>query len=250
MQRRKDSFGIALCLDEGDGFKILMIKKKYTYEFMDFVYGKYKKKDTMGIMSLLNRMSYVEKSLISKLNFGDMWEYIWGFNPEHGLTPHNANSEKGLNIFFQKKAQFNSNFSHNFGKRIKNLIRNSVNSEAVWEIPKGRRKINETELDAAMREFKEETGINADEYKIFWHVKPISDAFSSAGVVYNTKYFLARSCLKRKPQIFFKNVEQCIEVQSIKWIALEEIKFLYLGEKKHERLSKLVKRIKKKYRRL
>lgn len=249
MSKKKTSYGIALCAKKNGMFKILMIKKKYTYSFFDFVYGKYKKKDSRSIMVLLNNMTYIEKSLISKLNFGRMWEYIWGFNPEYDVfSQSNKNFKKGLNIFFQKKAQFDSYFAHNSGKRINGLIKNSVNAEAVWEIPKGRKKINETEIDAAMREFNEETSVSSSKYKIFWHVAPIIDTYYTSDVLYTTKYFLA-GCLTNNlnPRVFFKNKEQCDEIQNIKWISSNEIKFLYMGKKKQAHLIKLFKKIKYMY---
>ena len=250
MVNKKKSFGIAMCSIKNNIFKILMIKKRYTYHFFDFVYGKYPKNNVKKIMYLLNNMTYHEKSLISKMNFGNIWEYIWDTNPEVNLiTQKTSKHKRDLNTFFIKKTKFYSNFGQNFGQKLKKLIYNSVNADTIWEIPKGHKKINETDMDASIREFKEETNIKMNQYKLFWQVSPITTSHISHNISYTYTYFLAdfihNSNYEQKK--LFKNKEQCSEIENIKWISIDEIKFLNLNSSNNQRTVNLFKDIKKKY---
>ena len=52
---------------------------------------------------------------------------------------------------------------------LKSLIEKSITrwSETEWGFPKGRRNFQEKDLDCALREFEEETGMNKDNMVIF-----------------------------------------------------------------------------------
>ena len=45
--------------------------------------------------------------------------------------------------------------------------------EPEWGFPKGRRNFNETDLNCALREFNEETGINMKSIKLLEKLVPI-----------------------------------------------------------------------------
>ena len=59
---------------------------------------------------------------------------------------------------------------------------------------KGRKnkKITETDLQCAMREFKEETGISSDKYTIINNIEPLTEIFTGTdGALYKYVYFIA-----------------------------------------------------------
>jgi 8-oxo-dGTP pyrophosphatase MutT (NUDIX family) len=64
--------------------------------------------------------------------------------------------------------------------------------ETEWEFPKGRRNQKEKDLDCALREFEEETGIHQTDIKIVENVLPFEEMFIGSNYKsYKHKYFLA-----------------------------------------------------------
>ena len=64
--------------------------------------------------------------------------------------------------------------------------------ETEWEFPKGRRNYKEKDLDCALREFEEETGISASKLNIIENVLPFEETFIGTNhKSYKHKYFLA-----------------------------------------------------------
>jgi len=255
MPKQKKSFGVALCKNKGGTFRILMIKKRYTYQFFDFVYGKYRKNDDKYITTLLNNMTYHEKILIHRLKFGDMWSLIWNFNPDRQITFEGdvKSSRKNLNAYFKRKTKFETNFLHNSGTKIRKLIDCSTNSESTWEIPKGHKNACETDMDTGIREFREETDISNDKYRMLWHANPVVESHKDQNILYKNIYYIAEAndldTKKRtwKPKVSLQNKEQAVEVESVKWVSLDELKFLQLNPKTYARTLKLFKKIRKAY---
>lgn len=75
VRRFKKSYGIACCrynlLTKEP--EVLMIKKRYTYAFFNFVFTKYKKNDDMRLRKLFSQMSIQEKADILQLDFDKLW---------------------------------------------------------------------------------------------------------------------------------------------------------------------------------
>jgi 8-oxo-dGTP pyrophosphatase MutT (NUDIX family) len=74
------------------------------------------------------------------------------------------------------------------------LIAKSTSSwpETEWEFPKGRRDAKEKDLDCALREFEEETGISQTKITVVENVLPFEEIFIGTNhKSYKHKYFLA-----------------------------------------------------------
>ena len=74
------------------------------------------------------------------------------------------------------------------------LVNNSSTSwtETEWEFPKGRRNYKEKDLECALREFEEETGILSSKLSVIENVLPFEEIFiGSNHKSYKHKYFLA-----------------------------------------------------------
>ena len=55
-----------------------------------------------------------------------------------------------------------------------------------WEIPKGRRNLNETNRECAVREFQEETNILPDDYELYDNILPLEEEYKgSNNIIYN-----------------------------------------------------------------
>lgn len=256
----KTSYGVALCrknIKKNNEVEILLIKKRYSYAFFSFVFGMYKKSETKYLKKLFDNMSFSEKIDILGMQFSNMWYRIWLNNPEKRFNIRDIyeieDDKKKIKdadiyrIFFKKKTKFEKNFMTDMGKKLRNYIYNSNNTELMWEIPKGNKNENETDIDCAMREFFEETSIPDTKYQIYHNIPPIIETIEDNDVIYKNIYYVARPLTDIEPRINFKNFNQISEVEHIKWVSINEIKFMNLHKETHERLINLYKTIIKKF---
>lgn len=261
--KTKISYGIALCRynpKKNNAVEILLIKKRYTYYFFSLVMGKYKRNDVKYIKYLFDNMSYAEKIDILGMQFSNLWYRIFLCNPEKHFNisdiyqAHNIEISKDrysnaeiYKKFFEKKNKFEQHFTKDGGKRLRNIIQQSSDAEIIWEIPKGGKNENETNIDCAIREFYEETSISYNKYKIYYNIDPVVDTIVDSDIMYKTIYYIAGLKNDLNPKINFKNFDQISEIEQIKWVSLDEIKFMCLNKNTHNKLINLYKNITKKF---
>ena len=118
------SYGVIL-INKKD-LKILMINRKDSLCYIDFIRGKYKINNLEYLNKLLSRMSKIELENIKNKNFQVLWKDLWNI-PEDDDNYQN------------KKEYILSNNKFNKIKQTLNLdITGYNNSE--WELPKGKKK--------------------------------------------------------------------------------------------------------------
>ena len=241
----RKSYGIACCrYNDKNKLEILLIQKRYTYSFASFVFGQYKKKDSGRLISLFNGMTIQEKLDIMSLRFDIMWYRLWAIYPDvetlkiwgggllskkslknHDIDVNNMGSSR-YNFYLKKKIKFEKSFLHDKGARLKKLISNTKNSEVIWEIPKGRKNKNESPLDCSIREFKEETRIGIEDYTLIFNIRPIRETYIASNTEYIHQYQIAYMYKKITPNIQINSFPQISEISDIRWIGLDEIKYI------------------------
>lgn len=249
---KKVSFGVALCRynsTKNNRIELLMIKKRFSYQFFNFVFGRYKANDNKYLRYLFDNMSFSEKVDILGMQFENMWYRIWLNNPAkhfdladvfEPVGKSQITSAEKYKLFFQKKSKFERNFTFDGGKRLRELIHQSTSAEITWEIPKGGKHEHETPIDCAVREFTEETSIHASKYNIYYDVMPVIDSIREDDVTYQHCYYIATVNDKEiTTNINFRNFEQISEVEQVKWVSLAEIEFMQLASDQHKHLIKL-----------
>jgi 8-oxo-dGTP pyrophosphatase MutT (NUDIX family) len=94
-------------------------------------------------------------------------------------------------VLFRSKNGFVFNTTNiNLDYFIQNSSTNWTETE--WEFPKGRRNYQEKDLDCALREFEEETGILKEYIHIIENILPFEETFIGTNFKsYKHKYFLA-----------------------------------------------------------
>jgi 8-oxo-dGTP pyrophosphatase MutT (NUDIX family) len=253
----KTSYGIALCRynkNNNNNPEILLIKKRYTYYYCNFILGHYKKYNNKQLQFLFGNMTFAEKLDILSMNFNNMWYRLWLFDPEKNYEINTAvkhtdyagnDTSRNLKCYFRKKNKFENIFVRDGGRRLKKLIDGSTNSVAPWEIPKGGKNLDETDLDCAKREFEEETGIYSDKYLILWDIKPVIVSHKDGDTIYKSVYFLATFNPNStwQPKVRFDTSKQLTELEQVQWISLNEINFLNLNEKSKIRILTTFKKI-------
>lgn len=235
------SYGISLVRKNPNTnrYEILFIKKRISYAYITFVKGVYNKSNDNEIIKLFNNMTLDEKLCIKSLNFNIIWykSYL--------SLPNNLNV-KDLNKYEICKNKFEKRFLIDGGKRLFNLLKNTKNINLIWEMPKGMSNKNESEINAAIREFTEETNINKLKYRILYDERPIIYSFTDENTNYKYVYYMA-FMLDNKyiPNIDISNESVVMEASDLKFLNTDEIKMVDSNKNFHDLVSKIISIVKK-----
>ena len=225
------SYGIIVFRSSLKGLQFLMIRRKDSFGFIDFMRGKYSPYNIFQIQNIVNEMSLSEKERILSDSFNDLWLNMWG----NSSNIHYKNEE----ITSSKKMETIKNgvVINDEIITLKDIIEKSTTIwfETEWEFPKGRRNHKENDLDCALREFEEETGIPKENIIVVENILPFEEIFIGTNhKSYKHKYFLAymndseenleNYQLTEVSKIEWKTIDNCLE--SIRPYNLEKIKLI------------------------
>lgn len=210
------SYGVIVFRYTSQGIEYLMIRRKDSFGYIDFIRGKYSQNNICQIQKLVDEMSMDEKRRILANHFNDLWVNMWG---------DTANLKyKNEEFISSKKIEAIRNGIALEDKVIclKDLVENSqtIWKETEWEFPKGRRNNKEKDLDCALREFEEETGIAKEKITVIENIIPFEEIFIGTNQKsYKHKYFLA--CMEEIDDNLFFNY-QVTEVSKVEWKPFEK----------------------------
>jgi 8-oxo-dGTP pyrophosphatase MutT (NUDIX family) len=225
------SFGIICYKIENNNIKYLMIQRKDSLSFMEFIRGKYDVNNIEYIKNLLLNMTICERNMILTKPFEDIWNYVWyqcdintHINTTNDIKDINDNNNRNSKEFNESRLKFNCINDANF---LKNYIMsiNSIYNEQEWGFPKGRRKMRETDIDCAVREFFEETRIKKEDLSIITDIVPFEEIFfGTNGIMYKHLYYVSKlTNLDVSIKIDPLCLEQVREIRSIKWYNYNEV---------------------------
>ena len=112
-------------------------------------------------------MTNHEKQNILIKEFEQLWNELW-MNPNMSFYTKNQLNDYHISLSKFKKLQVGYNQKKKYFINFKYFVEKSKTNwdEPEWGFPKGRRKIKETDLNCAIREFKEETGLESEDFTI------------------------------------------------------------------------------------
>lgn len=249
MSNIKKSYGVLCCrASDKNGIEILMVKRSTTYYFCEFVSGHYRKQNTQHLVNLFNNMTYNEKMDILSLKFQNLWYRIYMENPDKVFFQGGNTESIWAASYIKKKTKFDTSFLQDGGKKLKSLISSSKNVDTPWEYPKGRKNNkDENDINTAIREFHEETGVEPTKYNILWHINPYIETYTDFGITYQNIYYYAIAIGDWDPVYTFSNKSQISEVSAIKWISLNHLIHMDLESTTYKRLLNSFSKIIKKY---
>jgi len=181
------SFGIIAFRHSDTGLQFLMIRRKDSFGYIDFIRGKYPSNNIEQLRNIINEMSVFEKNQLLTQPFPTLCKELWG-ETNVQYRSEEINSQKKFEML--KTGVTIDNETHT----LRSLIQNSPTrwEETEWEFPKGRKNYQETDLDCALREFTEETGYSSDIINIVENVMPFEEIFIGSNYKsYKHKYYLA-----------------------------------------------------------
>ena len=132
-----------------EGIKFLIIRRKHTLGYIEFIRGRYKIDNIDGIIYLFQQMTKEEINNINISNFNNLWNDLWSSN---------SSINNYENEYIQSKNKFdklkNNQTYLDFSFYINNV--NPLWKHPEWCFPKGRRNYMEDNKECACREFKED----------------------------------------------------------------------------------------------
>lgn len=214
----------------------LMVQRKDSLCFVEFVRGKYDLKNRRYIMQLFDRMTHVERHRISTSQFVDLWGGFWQNEQQNrGYTKEFHKAQEMFNILKQ-------------GYYVRCLTSNALDlvsldtilqrtrcehDEPEWGFPKGRRNINEKDLKCALREFREETGFDSSHVKLHTEVKPFEEVFTGCNKIrYRHVYYVAQLKQDSEPPLSGNGITDVVlngdraqmrEISRVAWLTEGEI---------------------------
>lgn len=182
------SYGVIVFRYTQKGLQFLMIRRKDSFGYIDFVRGKYSPYNIYQIQNMVDQMNVYEKNRILTETFEDLWKDMWGETFCNQYKNEEQASSKKIDLIR------NGILVNNEYVTLHDIVEKSQTSwiETEWEFPKGRRNNKEKDLECALREFEEETGISCKKIHIIENVLPFEEIFiGSNHKSYKHKYFLA-----------------------------------------------------------
>ena len=196
--------------------KFLLIRRKHSLSFIEFIRGRYKIDKSDNIIKLFNLMSNHEIKIIKNAqNFTELWENLWKKTSHVKIyAKEYNNSKKKYNLLKEGTKKIS----------LKKLVDiTSIYNTPEWGFPKGRRNHLEKNFDCAIREFQEETNVVLDDINILTNIKPITeDYIGTNGVNYKHLYYLALSKSHLDVSISPDNKNQNYEIGDIGWFTWTE----------------------------
>lgn len=226
------SYGIMLFKYELNDFKLLLVQRKDSIAYIEFIRGKYSITNTTKLFNILENITKQELYNILNFDFDYLWNTLWSSNIDSTSL---KKFEKEYNSSYKKFNSIkNKSNTINIYDIISVLTITYIDTE--WGIPKGRRNINELDIEVANREFQEETNLTNNDYTIIHSISPIRERFLGTNKLkYDHIYYIAIANNDIEPIINKNNINQIIEIKNIKWFNREyAIKYIrrYETEKK------------------
>lgn len=187
--------------------KVLMIRRKDSMSFMEFLRGKYDMLNATYIHRLIENMTQDEQRKIVELSFTTLWTQLWG----NGRDTHSSE-------FYEANEKFDA-----LDRRRIVYEHRSRWTEPEWGFPKGRRMRGESDMDCAIREFFEETNIKRDVYTLCDNLNFTEVFAGTNNVQYKHVYFIGLMNDLHEIDLEQRLTDiQRREIGAIAWMTLDE----------------------------
>lgn len=215
--------------------KVILVQRRNTIGFIEFMRGKYELGEHDYIIKLFNMMTFDEKRILREYDSFDTIRKIIGLGRENIYKRE----------YDESKVKFEGLRNHEDGNLIYKLLDKSITrwNSPEWGLPKGRRRVwshgaiigssdgwnkdREIDIECAIREFVEETGIKYKNLMVYRNVKPLEEVYKGInGVLYKHVYYLAEVKNIDDARVNIETVErggqQNFEVSNVKCFGLSE----------------------------
>lgn len=194
------------------GIEYMMICRKDTLGYVDFMRGKYTLTSKSHILKIIDEMTEFEKKRLLNDDFEYLWNNLWG---ETVGIQYRGEKYISKEKFDTLKIGIPNKYS------LSSLIHESSTkwSEPEWGFPKGRRNYREKDIACGLREFEEETGYSKYNVNLIQNIIPFDEIFTGSNYKsYKHKYYLGYIPEEVEPVKMY----QTTEVSKIQWKTYNE----------------------------
>jgi 8-oxo-dGTP pyrophosphatase MutT (NUDIX family) len=219
----------ALAKDEWDcsgipdqSLEYLLIQRKDSIGYIELLRAKYKLTDLDYIRQQIAGTTAAERHALIHSPFYDLWTGLWG-----PMT--NVENRQYKQEYEQAKSKFELLRD---GVAIGGLAVTLADLIATtplewdtpeWGFPKGRRNAFESDFQCALREFTEETGLTANQIRIFENMEPIRESFIGNNAIhYCHVYYLAWVSNNVDVRMKTEHPHMSREIGGIGWFSQDE----------------------------
>lgn len=201
-------------LNDPDPIKFLLVQRRNTIGYIDFIRGKYPSHEpdkTIQLKTHLCEMTIDERKSLETKTFNELWNDLWVnhdsryFREEKSTAAYKYSQLNILQLLRDTEGDYPHYLFEEFG------------------IPKGRKNLSEDTRSCAIREFQEETGYKRDDFT-FIQMDPVVETYiGTDGIMYRHIYYVV--CMKseiRTPSVNHDNYLQSGEVKNIGWFSINQ----------------------------
>ena len=215
------SLGVILHTDSEQEKKYILVRRKNTIGFVEFIRGKYAMNDICYIKQLFNVMTEKEIELIQQKDFSFLWEFLWMDKKFNKVGNKVKRDYEAAHDKFEKIKQGYGDKKMSINFFIENKTKFYIEQE--WGFPKGRRNFYENNFNAAIREFVEETNIKKDDIICSPESRVFQETYISYdNIEYQNIYYLAKYKGNGKFSIDKSKHEQFTEISNIQFFTFDQ----------------------------
>jgi ADP-ribose pyrophosphatase YjhB (NUDIX family) len=200
------SIGIIAFRINNKNIEYLMVRRKETLGFVDFMRAKFDINEKFYILNMIKQMTNQERQIL--------------------LAKYNSYKENcTINNVKEKIIVLITGITNNYGfYDLKTLIE-ECNNEMNWDFPewgfpKGRRNNQESDYNCATREFSEETGYKTSVLQQIKNIVPLEEIFSGSNYnSYRHKYYINYISLQDS---LSKHSYQKSEISALSWLTYDQ----------------------------
>lgn len=202
--------------------EILLIQRRDSLGFVDLLRGKYSIHDIDYIRKQISGMTQEEREKIVHRDFDELWADMWG--AESNDVQYKKEKENSRNKLLALREGLTLDISGTKAT-LADLVQQCTThwDTPEWGFPKGRRDGSESDLECALREMTEETGILAEHVSIVHNLEPITETFfGSNHVHYCHKYYIVYVSPDVEVKYNESNPHMRREIGDLQWFGLHE----------------------------
>lgn len=166
------------------GDKVLMVRRKHSFGFVDFIRGNYPLHSESQVFNYLQEMTVEERECVRTMTYAMLYRVLWGSSPVGSARERIAE---------EKLTKLRDGV---LGTPLDEMLDKCTTAWDVpeWGFPKGRLHNSESDLVGALREYEEETGFHASELTTIVNMLPLEEVFIGSNYkAYKHVYFVGFS---------------------------------------------------------
>ena len=195
----------------------LLVCRKHTFGYIDFLRGKYSINNKSHIMHMMNEMTEKEKLAIRNKSFIENWLELWGSQKNTYFINEKIFANEKFNQLTKGVVVSKENYT------IESLLNECTKSWETpeWGFPKGRKNYKESGKDCALREWCEETGYHKNNVDIVTNIATFDEVVIGSNYQsYKDSYYLGKF-KDTKPNSILNIQKQ--ELSDAKWCNIDEV---------------------------